>query len=538
MSPDRFIRRACVAACATAALLSAALPGQSYQEGFSIRAGDSIGLGHSVCVPGDLDGDGRDDIVYGHFHFDTIRAISGLTGRSLFSIEAPDGDVLGWSMAAAGDVDGDGRGDFVVGAPQFRAVGGHGYALVISGRTGIRIHTLPAPDGVVRFAEYVDGAGDFDNDGFDDVVVSSTVSRLPEIFVYSGRTGGLLYRDGRVQDLIGTAGLGDLDGDGFTEVAAMYRDRIEIHSGRQRSRIHLLDLVSGFSEFGISVASADVDGDGRLDVIVGAGGSESSGDHSAVFVYENLTRNELMRIEGAAGARLGFLVRAADANGDGRSEILIGAPASFTESGSVLVKSYDGTPTGRTLATLSGHFDNERFGSAFDVGDFDADGRVDVVVGTPRASEVGPRGGRLTAFRNLFSADAGSVRVIGRGCNDHLARRPALETAGRTVVDGTFEFQLRAAPFGSSGSLLLGFDRALVPLDPFGMPGCIGHVAPVQVLPLTTSMSGSAAVAFTVPNDPSLAGVRLFGQALISDPFANALGMITSNGLRVRLGRG
>jgi len=85
-------------------------------------------------------------------------------------------------------------------------------------------------DGSALFEEFghaVDGAGDVDRDGFDDIIVGAWganqgfQSAAGAAFVFSGATGAQLYRinGSNTNDQLGfsVAGAGDLDGDGFSD---------------------------------------------------------------------------------------------------------------------------------------------------------------------------------------------------------------------------------------------------------------------------------------------------------------------------------
>jgi len=77
-------------------------------------------FGDSLANAGDVDGDGTADVVIGgqaDVESGVVRAHSGKTGAMLFQLNGAPGDHLGVAVAGAGDVDGDGRADVVVGAP-------------------------------------------------------------------------------------------------------------------------------------------------------------------------------------------------------------------------------------------------------------------------------------------------------------------------------------------------------------------------------------------------------------------------------------
>ena len=152
---------------------------------FGEAAGDYFGT--SVAGAGDLNGDGFGDLAVGAILSDAGapnggRAYVYLGGRS------PDGDAdvvvtgkttygwLGYSVAGAGDFDGDGYDDLLVGAPMENPGGpasGAAY-LLAGGRSmdGAPDVAWPGATGD-NLGFSVSGAGDVNGDGFDDIVLGA-----------------------------------------------------------------------------------------------------------------------------------------------------------------------------------------------------------------------------------------------------------------------------------------------------------------------------------------------------------------------------
>ena len=187
-------------------------------------AGD--GFGTHVSGAGDVNGDGTDDFIVGAHLFDSQggvdagaiyvifgRVVAANAGNAFTELDmstftsgatlgfrllgAMGSALSGWCVSGAGDVNGDGYSDIVVGAFGFDAPGkvdagivyviyGHNVALpyqdidlryfVTSSVTGFRIVGAAAGDGL---GYYVRSAGDMNNDGLADVMVSAPYADQP-----------------------------------------------------------------------------------------------------------------------------------------------------------------------------------------------------------------------------------------------------------------------------------------------------------------------------------------------------------------------
>ncbi|MBD3297089.1 MAG: hypothetical protein GF341_00385 [candidate division Zixibacteria bacterium] len=274
-------------------------------------------FGASVAGAGDTDGDGIADIIVGAWGYDNGGDFAGAAyvfsgdSDSLLHLVVGEGpqDFFGAAVCGVGDVNNDGYSDFAVGALREDHSGSKpGRVYVYSGQTGELIHVLTGEVGHNAFGFSLDGAGDVDNDGYDDIVVGSPAedsggANAGAALIYSGRTGGLLHLilGEEEQDAFGysVAGGGDLDLDGHDDVlvTAIWQrahayavGRAYVFSGRTGQELHRFSGEDAEDYYGNQIAFAgDVDKDGSMDVIVGALLNDRHGDNAgSAYLYTRL----------------------------------------------------------------------------------------------------------------------------------------------------------------------------------------------------------------------------------------------------------
>jgi len=403
----------------------AASPMWSAQGGLTLAA-----FGASVASAGDVNGDGYGDLIVGAPGYDNGQRGEGRVSLFLGTIDGPSSTPswnfesnlvdakLGSSVAAAGDVNGDGYGDVIVGMPGYGSgQPGEGRALLFNGSaTGLSPSFNWATESNVSSAQLgssVAGAGDVNGDGYADVVVGAPLYTRDQ------------FNEGFAELFFGgPAGLGALPSWTAEGNAASAR-------------------------FGCSVASAgDVNADHFSDVIVGSStfsGGALQGGIARVYVGSGsgLSANPAWTAEAdQASAAFGAAVASAgDVDGDGYSDVIVGAPnysngSSFEGAAFLWLGGASfGSAGVETPAGAAWHAESEQASahlgtSVASAGDVDGDGYSDIIVGAER-------------FSNGEASEGGAFVWLGSATGPVADGTPAND-------DWTAESNVANSLFGSS----------------------------------------------------------------------------------------
>ncbi|HTE07024.1 MAG TPA: FG-GAP-like repeat-containing protein [Planctomycetota bacterium] len=471
-------------------------------------------FGSSLAALGDLDGDGVSDLAAGAPGDDDGGLKSGAV-RILFL--RPDGtvhgeqklgagsggfggaldglDQFGAAVAPLGDLDGDGVTDLAVGAPGDGEGGDFGTSQV-----GAVWIAFLRPDGTVkgqqklsalhggldgllgnfsRFGAALAPLGDLDGDAVADLAVGGT-DTVYILFLHAdgtvkahhtitlAQTGFASFVDGFGLSL---ARLGDLDGDGLTELAAgapgaSVSGAVAVlfleADGSVKAQQNISATAGGlqgplhpFDRFGASLAAlGDADGDGVADLAAGAvdddDGASGAGAAWILFLHADATVKTAQKLSATAG-NFGGALDAADAfatslaapgdlDGDGSLDLVSGATGDDdgdTDAGALWTIFLDSRGVAKAQAKIAPPAlgpentldDDDQFGNAAVViGDLDDNGVQDLVVGAVGDDDGGPqRGavwvllmqadGNVLAHRKISSVTGGFTESLVNGAH-------------------------------------------------------------------------------------------------------------------------
>jgi hypothetical protein len=458
-------------------------------------------LGSQVAPAGDIDGDGFDDLILGAYNSDGGGTQTGSTylffgdtasaGGALSATAADaefigesSGDKSGTGSASAGDIDGNGRPDLLVNASNNSENGsraGKTYLFTdgsIGGGGTFSMSSALADDSFLgEAADDISGhavasAGDVDNDGLDDILISAyknsdSASTAGKTYLFFGRnlqgsstptdlsTADVTFSGINAGDSSGcaVAGAGDLDADGLDDIlisscsASSWAGETYVFLGKtiltnNAFNLSNADIIlegeNGNDLSGMSLSTAgDVDGDGQDDILIGAPGVWPFSYSYTGKVYllfgkslfptptsaggtQSLASADVIFTGTGNGTYAGLSVAGGgDVDGDGRDDVLIGSFwAGTNKTGETYLWLASSIANGGVFdlsnsdATFVGETSDDESGAAVSfAGDVDGDNLEDLLIGARGNDEAGDRAGKAYLLLSPYNAPPSAPSV-------------------------------------------------------------------------------------------------------------------------------
>ncbi len=507
---------AAVALAALASTTMGATSDTSYQALFQSNPEPQAGgrWGERLVVAGDQNGDGVNDIFmaapFADLSFPDQGRVYVLNGkdRSIIRvIDAPEPQAksaFGFYISSPGDLNGDGKSDVVAGTDAQDVYTGsgapcgapepngcnekQGRAWAFSGASGALLYTLdnPAPQGTTtnsaRFGSRIGGAGDVTGDGVPDVIVGASGNDVPagcgdaatlpadcrkdqgQAFIFNGKDGALV-RKLDLPDLdppapcsrscgslgLAVQGIGDMNKDGVPDQqvdASNYsfytgtgakcwepepngcnegQGRVYVFSGKDGKLIRGFDdpVPQAGATFGFQDVApnspGDINGDGVADVYAQGfsqnGPSDPSGrgeGEGRAWVFSGATGDILLTLLDPTperGGQFGWSMMKTDFNGDSTPDLYVGqsphhVEGSTSAGGTYVFDGRDGSvlkrfelPQGDLQTGAAGDTGPALGWGLAAPGDLSGDGQPDYLASTPFYNEGGLQdNGRIYAF--------------------------------------------------------------------------------------------------------------------------------------------
>ncbi len=471
--------------------------------------------GSTLTNPGDLNGDGLDDLAIGAFgnsegadgggkvYFVFGRSSSWAMGELLATHPSIVGEVEDSFLCRPkklGDVNGDGLADVAL-TPKYPNIYGGSRDAILFGRTDGWAPSMPhgATDAVLddqypatesgATASCVGFAGDIDGDGLDDWLLGNwtAIDFRGLVYMVSGSdaSGEVTAPDDGVMWLLGGEGettyvepLGDVSGDGLGDFVAFDSATnylVQGEAGAITTQAPVASAASAtFTADNCSLwwmkNSGDLNGDGADDLVIDCYAGD---DHSDAGVYLYFGRQSWegtltpadAEVHLAPGESAGHGHRIGDINGDGYDDLFI---ARSEETGDQEHELYiyfgrSNWPSSLAISDADVHIEREvglmSYQSFLDdehTGDFDGDGITDLFLRSAYTPGTTNQGGKVYVFtgRNSWPSEleADDVDVSFVATDDYQHIGDSYNTVVMDInADGIDDF-LSASPKHPAGT--------------------------------------------------------------------------------------
>ncbi len=389
---------------------------------FATKQDFTTGTNPSSVAIGDLDGDGKADLVVANYLSNTVSvyrntSTSGSVGSGSFATKVDFTTGLYSRFVAIGDLDGDGKADLLVANSNSNSV------------SVLRNTSASGSIDAGSFASKVDFAtgtypysvaiGDLDGDGKADLAVANLNSNSVSVFRNTSSSGSIEVGSfaSKVDFTTGSSpnsvAIGDLDGDGKADLAvanggsntvSVFRNTSSSGSIEAGSFATKVDFTTG--SYPRYVAIGDLDGDGEADLVV------TNYSSNSVSVFRNTSTSGSI-VNGSFATKVDFTtgthpssVAIGDLDGDGKADLAV----TNYNSNSVSVfrnTSSSGSIDAGSFASKVG-FTTGSTPNSVAIGDLDGDGKADLAV-----TNVGPNS--LSVLRNTSNNADLSALTLSNG---------------------------------------------------------------------------------------------------------------------------
>lgn len=387
---------------------------------------------------GDFNADGKPDFVMSHFPFDVISIIENTTTSGSFnptSFKPPVNYNSGRDVSevVVDDFDGDGKLD--IAANNYSFTYPNGTLAIHKNNTtpGTAITVTSFPSGVQSLTNQLPiglTSGDIDGDGKSDIVLAELAPTSPalvsKLSIFKNTAipskidkGSFPYRVNfdATQDANADVEVADLDGDGKLDVVlvrpqgfvSIYRNTSQVGAINSATLAPRIDLVIGQNSTSYAkLAVADLDLDGKKDIII------SNGDLNSISIIKNNCVPGLIspssfdsKFEITTGNKP-ERIAIGDLNGDGKPDLAVANNQSSNVS--VFKNLTTSSSNGRTQFDASsfelvGNLTAGSGTAGVAIADFDLDGKSDIIV-TNRGSNT------ISAFHNDLLISTNATPVI------------------------------------------------------------------------------------------------------------------------------